>query len=92
MSNRLDQERERLLQPERIAAGKAELEKLGVQIVYRCDTRIDFMFKGHKVQFFPYSGWHTGKSIKDGRGLKHLLDQLNPHTHNGGKGINIEFS
>ena len=34
------------------------------------------MFDNEKVKFFPYSGWHTGKSIKDGRGIENLLKQL----------------
>lgn len=76
MSNRLDQEREKILQPKRIAAGRAELEKLGIQIVGEDNTKIVFMFKGSQIQFFPYSGWHTGKTIKDGRGLQNLLRQL----------------
>ena len=83
MSNRLNQEREALLQPKRIAVGKSEIEKLGLKIVYSDDVRIDFMFKESKVTFYPYSGWHTGKTIKDGRGLKHLLDQLTPQKQGG---------
>lgn len=78
MSNRLNQEREKLLQPKRIAFGKAKIQKLGLEIIGEDDTKLVFMFKGHKVQFFPYSGWHTGKSIKDGRGLRNLLKQLKP--------------
>ena len=31
---------------------------------------------GFKIHFFPYTGWHTGKGIKDGRGLQNLLKQL----------------
>lgn len=78
MSNRLDQEREKLLQPIRISNAQTQLEKLGFTITFSDETRIDFIFKGHKVQFWPYSGWHSGKSIKDGRGLKNLLKQLTP--------------
>ena len=40
------------------------------------ETKITFEYKGHKVTLFPYSGWHTGKSIKDGRGIDNLLKQL----------------
>jgi len=32
---------------------------------------------GSTINFFPYSGWHSGKSIEDGRGFKNLLKQLN---------------
>lgn len=76
MSNRLDQDREAKLQPKRLQYAKEQIEKLGLEILFECDTRIDFMYKGKTVQFFPYSGWHTGSSIKDGRGLKKLLSQI----------------
>lgn len=76
MSNRLNQEREQKLQPLRMEKAKQEIEKLGLQITAMEETRIDFMFKGHKVQYYPYSGWATGKSITDCRGLKNLLPQL----------------
>lgn len=78
MSNRLNQEREKLLQPKRIASGISELGQLGLEIISTDDTKIVFIFKGHKVQFFPYSGWRSGKTIKDGRGLQNLLKQLKP--------------
>ena len=76
MSSRLNQEREKTLQPKRIAGCKDVLERHGFHMVYEDDTRLDFIFKSHKVQFYPYSGWHTGKSIKDGRGFQKLLRQL----------------
>lgn len=37
---------------------------------------IEFEYKGHIVKYFPYSGWATGKTIKDGRGLMNLINQL----------------
>ncbi len=40
------------------------------------DDRIEFDFNGSKIKFYPYSGWATGKTIKDGRGLENLLKQL----------------
>jgi hypothetical protein len=73
---RLDQERQKKLEPLRLAYAKEQLEKLGLKILFECDTRIDFEFKGEKIQFYPYSGWHTGKTIKDGRGIDKLLKQL----------------
>ena len=75
MSNRLNQEREALLQPKRIEACLKELERRG----FKCEsdnTKIVFMLNGNKIQFFPYSGWHSGKGIKDGRGFQNLLRQL----------------
>lgn len=78
MSSRLDQEREKKLQPKRLEVAKQEFEKLGLQIVAIEETRIDFMFNGAKIVYFPYSGWASGKTIKDGRGLNRLLKQLKP--------------
>lgn len=76
MSNRLDKDREAELQPKRIEFAIEQLAKVGIEIDYEDDTKIKFMHKGEVVTLFPYSGWHTGKSIQDGRGLKNLLKQL----------------
>jgi hypothetical protein len=78
MSNRLDKEREKELQPQRLEYAKKRITELGYQITFEVDTRIDFIFKGETVKFFPYSGWHTGKSIVDGRGINNLLKQIKP--------------
>jgi hypothetical protein len=76
MSNRLDQEREKRLQPIRLQTAKKELTKLGLEITFEVDAVIHFVYKGETIKYFPYTGWHTGKGIKDGRGLKNLLKQL----------------
>lgn len=76
MSNRLNQEREGKLQPERMAKAKDELQKRGFAITYQDETCLKFIFKGRPVTFFPYSGWASGKTITDGRGLNRLLNQL----------------
>ena len=76
MSNRLNQERERVLQPKRIETAVKLLTAIGYSELEVDDTKIKFLHKGEPVTFFPYSGWHSGKSIKDGRGLQNLLNQL----------------
>lgn len=76
MSNRQDKEREEHLQPERIEYAKKKLEELGYEVTFSGKCTITFIFKKKVVHFFPYSGWHIGKSIKDGRGLANLLKQL----------------
>jgi hypothetical protein len=78
MSNRLDQEREAKLQPKRMETAIAAIQKLNLSIVHEDETKIVFWYKGSPVYFYPYSGWHTGKTIKDGRGLENLLNQLKP--------------
>ena len=39
-------------------------------------TTLIFEYNGNTIRYFPYSGWHSGKGIKDGRGIKNLLKQL----------------
>lgn len=77
MSNRLDQEREVELQPKRIAFAKEKLTAAGMSITFESDTELKFTYNGETITFFPYSGWHSGKSIKPGRGILNLLKQLN---------------
>lgn len=76
MSDRLDQERQAKLEPERMASCKKRLEDLGFEVQELGSTQLQFIFKGSKISFFPYSGWHSGKTIQDGRGFANLLKQL----------------
>jgi hypothetical protein len=73
---RLNQERQNELEPKRLEYAKEQITKLGYAIDFENDTMIRFLFKGHPVSFFPYSGWHSGSTIKDGRGLQKLLKQI----------------
>ena len=75
MSSRLNQEREKKLQPERMKVATQKLEAMGY-IVTSDDTALYFEFKGATVKYFAYSGWATGATIKDGRGLNNLINQL----------------
>jgi len=73
---RLDKVREAELTPVRKEFAKNVLRKMGYSISYEDDVKIKFIFKGEPVTFFAYSGWYTGKTIKDGRGFQNLLNQL----------------
>lgn len=75
MSNRLDKEREAELQPKRIEYAVKELIKRGYSCVSD-KTKIQFFYKQQLVTFYPYSGWFSGKTVKDGRGIEKLLKQL----------------
>ena len=55
---------------------KKQIENLGFAVTKMGDTKLQFDFKGGIVFFFPYSGWHSGRTIKDGRGLNKLLKQI----------------
>ena len=59
-----------------MAAGKKALEELGFEVTEVGNTRLDFTYKGSKVMYWPYSGWHTGRTIEDGRGFEHLIGQF----------------
>lgn len=74
--SRLNQKRQKELEPARKEFAIAQLKEKGFEITLECDTRIEFIYKGEIIQLFPYSGWHTGKNIKDGRGLLKLIKQL----------------
>ncbi len=52
------------------------LDKAGIELTYESDSEINFIHNGHTVKFFPLTGWFTGKSVKDGRGLKNLLKEI----------------
>lgn len=73
--SRLNKERQDELEPKRLEFACEQLDRIGFRLTID-DKKITFFFKGEKVTLFPYSGWHTGKSIKDGRGLNNLLKQL----------------
>lgn len=77
---RLNQEREKRLQPLRMDHAKKKLEAIGYEVKECGDCEIQFIYNGSIVKFYPYSGWATGATIKDGRGLKNLLKQLTPNN------------
>jgi len=76
---RLNTERQNKLEPLRFAVAKQKILDLGYMITSETATELNFEFNGSNVKFFPYSGWHTGKSIIDGRGLQNLFKQIEKH-------------
>ena len=76
MTRRLNQEREKDLQPTRVASAIESLGQHGLDVTQVSARELRFEWRGATVCFFPYSGWHTGKSINDGRGIMPLLKQL----------------
>ena len=74
---RLNIERQNKLEPERMQVAKQEIEKLGYEVIEVSETELQFIHTMyHRIKFFPYSGWHTGSTIKDGKGLQALLKQI----------------
>jgi len=53
-----------------------QLTGLGHKVTMETNNAISIIFKGERVMVYPYTGWFTGKSVKDGRGIKNLLKQI----------------
>lgn len=79
MSKRLNQEREKQLQPERIKTAKSRITRLGFVINFEDDTTLKFQYLGNTITFFPYSGWFSGKGVEAGRGIDNLIKQISPN-------------
>ena len=75
MMKEYSRERRNQLEPERFAWAQKKLIDLGYETEI-IGKEIRFTHKGETVKFFPFTGWFTGKSVKDGRGVNNLLKQL----------------
>ena len=73
--SRLDTERQKELEPKRMEYAIKKLSSI-ITIFNYSNNEIQFYWKDELVRYFPYTGWASGKSIKDGRGLKNLINQL----------------
>jgi hypothetical protein len=75
--SRLNTERVAELTPHRVAYADNELFKLGYECTYHEEGKyLSFEYKGNEIRLWPFSGWHSGKGIKDGRGINSLLRKL----------------
>lgn len=74
--SRLNKERQEQLEPKRMQVAKDAINKLGLTITFSDETTLRFLYKESTITYYPYSGWATGKTIRDGRGLQNLLKQL----------------
>lgn len=63
---------------ERMDYAIKKLTEAGMEVDRVDDKTLQFLYQGEIVSFWPWKGWHSGKSIKDGRGLRNLLNQLKP--------------
>jgi hypothetical protein len=74
--SRLNTKRQAELEPKRMDISIEKLAELNISATRISDSELEFEWKGNTIKYWPYSGWHTGRGIKDGRGLKNLLKQL----------------
>lgn len=72
----LEQYREVELEPQMVNYAIGKIKEVGCVIDFQGEKHIEFKYKGSKITFFPCSGWATGATINDGRGLYRLLNQL----------------
>lgn len=68
-------ERQGELQPGRIEYAKTKLTEKGFEVEQTAPTTLRIIY-GSPVLIYPYTGWFTGKTVKDGRGIHKLLKQL----------------
>ena len=66
MGSRLNENRQKQLEPKRIEHAVKKIQQLGYTVHFQDNTKIIFTYREHPITLFPYSGWHTGKTIKDG--------------------------
>lgn len=73
---RQDIDKQKKLEPQRMSVAKYQIEALGYKVVKLDNKTLSFKYRGSEVKYFPYSGWASGKTIKDGRGLRNLVAQI----------------
>lgn len=73
---RLNKEREQELEPVRMQYALDKLTSLGFNPIQINPKKIEFEYRGNVISLWPYSGWHSGKGIEAGRGIRELLKQL----------------
>lgn len=74
--SRLNLQRQKELGPKRLEYAIAKIQEIGGEHIEEGEKAIKFIFKGNVITLYPYSGWFTGKSIRDGRGIEYMIQQL----------------
>ena len=69
-------ERREHRQPSRMEFAISAIERLGYKVKKVDSATIMFEFRGEVIRVYPYTGWFTGKTVNDGRGIKNLLKQI----------------
>ena len=74
-------QRRKLLEDFRINNAKKLLKAAGIDFTTPNPSKIQIIYNGELVSFWPYTGWHSGKSIEAGRGIENLLKQISDETN-----------
>lgn len=73
-------QRRKLLEDFRIKNAKKVLKVAGIVYTTPNPSKIQIIYNDEPISFWPYTGWHSGKSITAGRGIKNLIKQLSDET------------
>lgn len=76
MLKELRKERRANKEGDRIDYAIKQITGIGYAVTMEGNNAISFTFKGGRVMVYPYTGWFTGKTVKDGRGINNLLKQI----------------
>ena len=70
-------ERRRGMEMDRMDYAKKKFEEKGIFYIHNENIKaLEFAYKGCVIRFFPYTGWASGRSIQDCRGIENLLKQI----------------
>lgn len=75
------EEKQEVQEPIRMQYAKEQLIRLGYEVTQIGLHALRFTFKGQPVTIYPYSGWFTGKTVKDGRGIERLIKQVKQQSN-----------
>jgi len=70
------EEKQEIQEPIRMQYAREQLTRLGYEVAQIGPHALRFTFNGQPVTLYPYSGWFTGKTVKDGRGIDRLIKQV----------------
>ena len=72
------------IEPNRFKYATEQLESIGATVIPNNDgsRSMKVVCRDITVTFFPYTGWASGKGIKDGRGIHNLIKQLEAGDEN----------
>jgi len=77
MLRELREEKRQAREPGRWEYALKVLKDRGFKPVEDAASRcISFAYGRGTVKVYPYTGWFTGKGIKDGRGIRNLMKQI----------------
>ena len=70
-------ERRKGMEMDRMDYAKKKFEERGIVYIHNENIKaLEFAYKGCVIRFFPYTGWASGRTIQDCRGIGNLLKQI----------------